>query len=483
MFAQTGAITIDGTSGANGSAFEEKQQPAKCRDPLFAGLFYVNLAIIAAIAAIFGASPFTNPDDANNANNQDADADVVDYTPFVYAAGICGGIGLILSCLALNILMCIPGILIKVALIGNLVLTLGMAVIAIMYGSTAVAILAFIGFAITACYTYCIWSRIPFATANLKTGTTAIKANCGITLIAYADVVAAFGWTLVWTVALLGIQDSIVTCQEVNGVQQCDGINYLYLFLLFISYFFTHQVLQNVLHTTIAGVIGTWWFVPNEVGCCGKAVCGSLYRSLTTSFGSICFGSLIVAIIEALRQIVETARNNDELGGALACCIDCILGCIQGLVEYFNKWAYVYVGLYGFGYCEAGKNVMQLFKDRGWEAVIADDIVSTVLGLVAFVCGLITAGIGVLIGEYSGWFDDVVAGFGDDGLLIVRILCGVIGFIIGFALCAIIMGVISSSVNATIVLFAEAPAEFEANYPELSSQMRSAYIEAHPGCM
>ena len=58
-----------------------------------------------------------------------------------------------------------------------------------------------------------------------------------------------------------------------------------------------------------------------------------------------------------------------------------------------------------------------------------------------------------------------------------------IGFIIGLLLCAIVMGVISSSVNATIVLFAEAPSEFEANYPELSREMRNAYVQAYPGCM
>lgn len=45
------------------------------------------------------------------------------------------------------------------------------------------------------------------------------------------------------------------------------------------------------------------------------------------------------------------------------------------------------------------------------------------------------------------------------------------------------MSVIGSSVNATIVLFAEAPSEFENNYPELSREMRRAYLDAHPGCM
>ncbi len=68
---------------------------------------------------------------------------------------------------------------------------------------------------------------------------------------------------------------------------------------------------------------------------------------------------------------------------------------------------------------------MQLFRDRGWEAVIADDIVSTVLGLVALVCGLITAGVGVLVAQYSGWFEEMIAQFADDGALFVNIICGV----------------------------------------------------------
>jgi len=41
--------------------------------------------------------------------------------------------------------------------------------------------------------------------------------------------------------------------------------------------------------------------------------------------------------------------------------------------------------------------------------------------------------------------------------------------------------VVSSAVNATIVLFAEAPSEFQANHPELSNQMRMAYVDAYPG--
>lgn len=86
-------------------------------------------------------------------------------------------------------------------------------------------------------------------------------------------------------------------------------------------------VIGNVVHVTTAGTVGTWWFVPEEAnGCCSQAVRESYVRSLTTSFGSICLGSLIVAIIQALRETVRSIRDNDD--SILACVAECILGCI-----------------------------------------------------------------------------------------------------------------------------------------------------------
>ena len=79
-------------------------------------------------------------------------------------------------------------------------------------------IVALIIMALTSCYTYCIWSRIPFATANLKTGTTSIRANCGVTFLAYIVVAVAFAWTFLWTVSVVGVQDKLIACESVDGV-------------------------------------------------------------------------------------------------------------------------------------------------------------------------------------------------------------------------------------------------------------------------
>ena len=82
----------------------------------------------------------------------------------------------------------------------------------------------------------------------------------------------------------------------------------------------------------------------------------------------------------------------------LALCAECFLSCIEGLVEYFNRYAYIEIGrqrslspraqrtpadphsplpaLYGKPYLSAAKDTWRLFKDRGIDAIINDSLVS-----------------------------------------------------------------------------------------------------------
>jgi len=462
--------------GDSAISLETKKQPSGCRDPLFAAVFYANLIIIAILCIKFGPDAYSSDAAAGSEPSPD-------LTGFLYAALSGSGISIVLSGLMILLMLMIASFLIKLALLFNVVMSGLLAVAAIATGAWVPGIIAVIFFLIFCCYAKAVWSRIPFATANLVTATKAIKANFGVTLIGYVMIVLALGWTVLWVTAALGVQDSIISCtttQDANGndLKVCENPNYGILFLFLVSYYFVHQVLKNVVHVTIAGVVGTWWFAPDEKGCCGKSIFGSLCRALTTSFGSICFGSLIVAAIQAVRTLVDVAKANDDIGSTLACCIDCILGCIESIVEYFNKWAFIYVGLYGYGYCEAGKSVMTLFRDRGWDAIIADDLIGMVLGMLSLVVGLITGGFTLIFVDQTSWFDEFIA---DNSKGNAQILAFIIGLIVGIFMCSILLSSIDSGVLAVIVLFAEAPAEFESNYPELSKDMREAYGKAHPG--
>jgi hypothetical protein len=124
-----------------------------------------------------------------------------------------------------------------------------------------------------------------------------------------------------------------------------------------------------------------------------------------------------VAIIQAVRQLANTARNNGDANALLVCCADCILGCLESILEYFNKWAFVYVGLYGYSYLEAGKNVMALFKNRGWEAIIADNLVGTTMFFISLAVGLITGAVGLLFVTETDWYDSFANTAGNEKII------------------------------------------------------------------
>ena len=148
---------------------------------------------------------------------------------------------------------------------------------------------------------------------------------------------------------------------------------------------------------------------------------------------------------------------------------------MESIVEYFNKWAFIYVGLYGYPYLEAGKNVFTLFKNRGWEAIIADDLVSNTLFFVSVVVGGLAGAVGLILSKTTDWFEQAASN-GEAASF-------TLGFVIGLVLTSIAMSAIASGVNAVIVLFAEAPAEFEQNHPERSQKMRETWRATYPGCM
>ena len=132
----------------------------------------------------------------------------------------------------------------------------------------------------------------------------------------------------------------------------------------------------------------------------------------------------------------------------------------------------VYIGLYGYDYLTAGKKVMDLFRSRGWTAIINDDLVLRVLLLMSIVIGILTGGVGlILIKLHPGWLDDVAGS---------AIIGFCLPFIIGTSISYILMGVVSSAVDTVIVAFCEAPLEFERNHPGLHLQMTSAWSQIYP---
>jgi hypothetical protein len=246
-------------------------------------------------------------------------------------------LALVTSTLAMGFMMSFAEILIKIALWFNIILFGLVGLLSLAGGALGPALMCLFMSAFSAYYAYQVWSRIPFAASNLVTAVTAVRANMGLAFYAFLSLAALFAWSIFWSVATVS---TIYVMNGCNAAGECEStMNGGVMFLFFVSYYWTIQVLSNVVHVTTSGTVGTWWMAPREAnGCCSQAVRDSFVRSITTSFGSICFGSLIVALIQAVKQMIHSARESDD--GMLACLAECLLGCIESIVEYFNKWAF-----------------------------------------------------------------------------------------------------------------------------------------------
>lgn len=378
---------------------------------------------------------------------------------------IAGAFSLICSSLSMIVVMHLGELFIKISLIFNILIFCLAGSISLVAGAIGGAICSCLMCVAAIWYTCCVWDRIPFAATTLATSVTAVRANVGLALYAYISLILTFGWAIVWT---LGAGSTIFVLAGCSSDGSCQSsINLGVLFLFFISFYWTTQVIMNVVHVTTAGTVGTWWFTPNEANsCCSEAVKSSYIRSLTTSFGSICLGSLIVAIIQSAKEVVHSLRDNGDQ--MLLCLTECLLGCIESLVEYFNKWAYIYVGLYGFSFIEAGSNVMTLFRNRGWTAIVADTMADTVLTMLAIGVG---AGTALFTAAMESLLTDDPATIG---------IAAAVGLFVGYCMSSTLFSVVSSAVNTVIVCFAEAPSEFQTNYPQLSDRLVESWRKAWP---
>lgn len=229
--------------------------------------------------------------------------------------------------------------------------------------------------------------------------------------MAYFWEAVAFGWTILW----LGSAGAAM-----NDVGW--GIIFLYL----LSFFWTQQIINNLQHTIVASMIGTWWYNPTDANSCwDDGLNRSLCHSLTYSFGSICFGSILASFVQSLKWLHRMASRNSKLT-CITGMINCCLMCVQDTVEYFNTWAFTFVGIHGESYIEAGRSVLSLFRQRGWNAIISDQLAAAVMFFmtlsISLLCGLagwwlVTFDDDIFVGIGIGEDEDDVVGFAA-GLLI-----------------------------------------------------------------
>jgi hypothetical protein len=487
-----------------------------CRDAWAAGLFFINMGIMVYFAFTKGLKAMEETTGAPTPAPAPGDLQQLTEGETKNIIYICVGVifvAMVLSAIAINFMLSRGESLITCSLWTQIVLKLVCGVIFFAAGLIFPAIFCFILAGLVFCWMRCIKDRIRFAAANLKVACTAVNKHRSVIPVSYLMMILQFGWIVLMILAVTGIQADAAakaakenqltpeaqaqcsimfdtknlcdsscsahgqscTAEENNnnqatGKYKCscgNGISGLSGFLILVSFYWGGLVVKNALNVVVSGSVASWWFNNNN----SNVVSGSVKRAFTTSFGSICLGSLLVAVLRALEQMAREARRR---GDSAACVAECILSCLTDLLEYFNKWAFVYVGIYGYGFANAGKKVFSLFKDRGWTAIINDDLIENVLSLASVVVGLLCAAVGCAVIGFK------IVAFDSGVMTQAYIIVGLLSFFIGMFMSMVVMTIIDTAVAAIFVCFAEDREALSRHQPQLYADFVGAWNEFHP---
>jgi Plasma-membrane choline transporter len=230
------------------------------------------------------------------------------------------------------------------------------------------------------------------------------------------------------------------------------------------------EVIKNVVHATIAGVYGSWFFCSHNMP--SGATRGALRRTMTYSFGSISLGSLLVAVINFFRQLCSIAQQDalgqsNILASVMFCLLQCFLGLLDWVVEFINRYAFVTIALYGKSYFAAAKDTWTLIKNRGIDILVNLCLISPVLSLGAFFVGFSTGLFAYLYLLFTK------PEFNSDGTFTGVILF--FAFIIGLQLCNIFTTPLAAGIDTIFVASAWDPEVLMREHPDLYAQMLSVY--------
>mmetsp|Transcript_27643 Transcript_27643/g.70420 ORF Transcript_27643/g.70420 Transcript_27643/m.70420 type:complete len:518 (-) Transcript_27643:1045-2598(-) len=317
----------------------------------------------------------------------------------------------------------------------------------------------------------CIRDRIVF-TAKMLSAVSGVLAICpGTILISFIFACITVAWWTLWggafvqsTIYLAGSSHASVPYGSWVGM----------LFGMLISAWWGHKTFLNIAHMTSCHVIASWYFDPDSaeggIPCCKPVTLTGLKRACTNYLGSIAFGSLIVAILEAIYYTVKLVMEK-ALGGQnflikmIACCFLCCLGCLKRCIEWLTEWAYCYIAVYGCGFIEAGGKVFKMLADSGMGAVAQSTLVEPVL-MLGRICG---AAIGVGAGFLTLQHATIEDGYKWSQPLV--------GAIVGWVVASVALSCVDAGNKCIYVCYVDAPELMNERDPDVKNA-----LDGHPQC-
>uniref|UniRef100_A0A4W5QUV1 Choline transporter-like protein n=1 Tax=Hucho hucho TaxID=62062 RepID=A0A4W5QUV1_9TELE len=233
-----------------------------------------------------------------------------------------------------------------------------------------------------------------------------------VTFVLLAICIAYWAVTAVF---LASSGDAVYKVIQTNVTKVCPGSQCTFAFYggesLYHRYIFVLQ-LGNLLvflwlvnftialgQCTLAGAFASYYWAlrkPQDIPSC--PLFSSFSRAVRYHTGSLAFGSLILAVVQMFRIVLEYLDH--KLKGAhnafarfLICCLKCCFWCLEHFIKFMNRNAYIMIAIYGKNFCTSAKDAFFLLMRNVVRVAVLDKVTDFLLFLGKV---LISGSVGVL---------------------------------------------------------------------------------------
>ncbi|CAL1537804.1 unnamed protein product [Lymnaea stagnalis] len=151
------------------------------------------------------------------------------------------------------------------------------------------------------------------------------------------------------------------------------------IFMLFMFFWLMNFVIA-LEQMTLAGAFASYyWAWDKEKDIPTFPLWSACYRSLRYHMGSLAFGSLIIAIVQMIRAILEYINrklkgSENKVAKFILGCLRCCFWCLEKFLRYINKNAYILIAVHGRNFCSAAKDGFFLIMRNVLRAAVLDKV-------------------------------------------------------------------------------------------------------------
>ena len=284
------------------------------------------------------------------------------------------------------------------------------------------------------------------------------KFVASVCQVVFVPVIMAVFVIVLWVAAIfamVGLIGGATFVTNGNDVfTEIDSLtsNYLVMFYYYVfATLWSNALLQAIAIFVIAATCAMWYFTHGLNQPLDSPVRKSYWLAFRYHFGSLAFGSFILALVEWIQFMVEVFSKQIEGCADGNCCADCCMNCMRCCLECFKRCvecisrnAYIQMAIRGKGFCASSYDAVAMILTNP-----ARYTITTGLGeILMFITKLLVAGLTTFIFYLVITFvTDVKQNIQEPIYLLILV------FIIGFTIAVIFMGVFSVSMETLLACF------------------------------